>query len=227
MPNAYPELTVRENLEVFRRLRSPLEPKAVDFAIERLGLERYADRPASTLSLGNAQRLGLAKALLHKPQLLILDEPSNGLDPAGIVEVRNLLNELSTEHGVTVFLSSHLLGEVARLATRIGIIHNGRLLTERNVNEVERERRTRLVCSTRADEIAVRLLAGAGFDVTMNGDGVIEVHNPLAHEHPDQVARVLVDLGYPPTMLKVEREDLETYFLRLVGMEDRHAGEKR
>ncbi len=96
-PHAYPELTVRENLEVFRRLRELRDPKAVERIIERLALTAYAERRAGTLSLGNAQRLGLAKALLHDPSLLLLDEPANGLDPAGVVEIRELLRELAHE----------------------------------------------------------------------------------------------------------------------------------
>ena len=88
--DSYPELTVRENLEAMRRLRPGTDPKAVDDAIERLGLQEYVDRRAGTLSHGNGQRLGLAKALLHHPELIILDEPANGLDPAGIVEIRTL-----------------------------------------------------------------------------------------------------------------------------------------
>src|SRR5262249_24083219 len=94
-PCAYPELTVRENLEVFRRLRGVRDPKAVARITERLTLSAYADQRAGTLSLGNAQRLGLAKAMLHNPALLLLDEPANGLDPSGVVEVRELLRELA------------------------------------------------------------------------------------------------------------------------------------
>src|SRR5574341_278480 len=128
--DAYPQLSVRENLEAMRRLRPGTDPKAVGRVIEQLGLIAYADRRAGTLSHGNAQRLGLAKALLHNPELLILDEPANGLDPDGIVEIRNLLIELAREQGVTVFMSSHILSEVSRLAERIGIIHQWRLLQE-------------------------------------------------------------------------------------------------
>ncbi len=94
-----------------------------------MGLAVYADRRAGTLSQGNAQRLGLAKALLHNPKLIFLDEPANGLDPAGIVEIRELLLELTREQGVTVFMSSHILAEVSRLAQRIGIIHKGNLIS--------------------------------------------------------------------------------------------------
>jgi ABC-2 type transport system ATP-binding protein len=108
-PHSYQELTVLENLEVARRLHPGTPPEAVGRMIERMGLATYADRRAGTLSQGNAQRLGLAKALLHAPRLLLLDEPANGLDPAGIVEIRELLLELTREQGVTVFLASHIL----------------------------------------------------------------------------------------------------------------------
>ena len=169
--DAYPELTVRENLEAMRRLRPGTEPQAVARVIERLGLGAYADRRAGTLSHGNAQRLGLAKALLHSPELLILDEPANGLDPAGIVEIRDLLHELARDHGVTVFMSSHILGEVSRLAQRIGIIHQGRLLQELDVDELERKRTRRLVLRTRDDAAALAALLAAGMDAGMARDG--------------------------------------------------------
>ena len=126
---AYPNLTVRENLDIQRRLTG--SPRAaVSESIERLGLGAYADRRAGRLSLGNKQRLSLARALLHAPDVLVLDEPANALDPAGIVEVRALLRSLVTERGVTVFMSSHILAEVAHLADRIGIVHEGRLIEE-------------------------------------------------------------------------------------------------
>ncbi len=153
--------------------------------IERLGLTAYADRRAGTLSHGNAQRLGLAKALLHDPELLILDEPANGLDPAGIVEIRNLLLELAREQGVTVFMSSHILGEVSRLAQRIGIIHQGRLLQELDVDELERNRRRRLVVRTRDGQAAHSVLLSAGFPADITSDGSIEVKDPAAIERPD------------------------------------------
>jgi ABC-2 type transport system ATP-binding protein len=147
-------LTVCENLEVARRLHPGTPPKAVDQMIERLELGAYADRRAGTLSQGNAQRLGLAKALLHSPRLLILDEPSLGLDPAGIVEIRDLLLELTRKQGATVFMSSHILAEVSRLARRIGIIHAGRLLQEVDIDELERNRRRRLLLRVREVESA-------------------------------------------------------------------------
>ncbi|HET6351295.1 MAG TPA: ABC transporter ATP-binding protein [Coriobacteriia bacterium] len=132
---AYPNLTVRENLEIQRRLTGA-PPSATDDSIERLGLSAYADRTSAKLSLGNKQRLAIARALLHAPEVVVLDEPANGLDPAGIVEIRELLRSLADEHGVTVFMSSHILAEVAHLADRIGIVHEGRLLEELDRNEL-------------------------------------------------------------------------------------------
>jgi ABC-2 type transport system ATP-binding protein len=126
---AYPNLTVRENLDIQRRLTGA-PASATANAIEQLHLGEYADRRAGQLSLGNKQRLSLARALLHSPEVLVLDEPANALDPAGIVEVRQLLRSLVDERGVTVFMSSHILAEVAHLADRIGIVHEGRLLEE-------------------------------------------------------------------------------------------------
>jgi ABC-2 type transport system ATP-binding protein len=224
-PHAYPELTVYENLEVARRLHPGTRPKAIDQIIERLDLAEYANRRAGTLSQGNAQRLGLAKALLHNPRLLILDEPANGLDPVGIVEVRELLLALTREQGVTVFMASHILAEVARLARRIGIIHEGRLLQELDVDELWRSRRKRLLLQARDREAARSALTAAGHPAEMLQDnsaeysGFIQVKDTAAIEHPEDIASLLVRAGAPPMQLMVEEEDLEQYFLRLVGME--------
>ncbi len=216
-PAAYPELTVRENLEVVRRLRRLADRHAVDAVIDLLRLGPYAHRRTRTLSLGNAQRLGLAKALIHRPELLILDEPANGLDPAGVVEIRTLLRDLADTHATTVFLSSHILAEVARLATRIGIIHDGRLVQEIDADEVARQIRPQLAVSTRDTTAARAALAAAGYESEPDGDGRLVVRDERAVARPDDVATVLVGAGCPPTRLVVEGEDLETYFLRLVN----------
>ena len=216
-PRAYPELTVYENLEVARRLHPGTPRKAVGQIIERLGLAAYADRRAGNLSTGNAQRLGLARALLHEPRLLILDEPANGLDPAGVVEIRELLLELTREQGVTVFMSSHILAEVSRLARRIGIIHEGHLLQELDVDELERNRRKRLLLRARDVESAHRVLTSAGRPARIRQDGTIQLDDASSVERPDDINRLLVEAGIPPTRLVVEEEDLEHYFLRLVG----------
>jgi ABC-2 type transport system ATP-binding protein len=217
--DAYPELTVRENLEVMRRLRPGTAPDATGQIIEKLGLAAYADRRTGTLSHGNAQRLGLAKALLHNPRLLILDEPANGLDPAGIVEIRTLLLALVKDQGLTVFMSSHILGEVARLAHRIGIIHQGRLLQELDRADLQRSRRKRLLVRTRDNQSACRTLTSAGFSAELLAGDVIQVQDEAAIKRPDEIATQLVLAGQAPTLLTVDLEDLEHYFLRLIGMD--------
>jgi ABC-2 type transport system ATP-binding protein len=215
-PAAYPELTVRQNLDLVRRLRHLRHRSVVDEVIEQLGLAPYADRRARALSLGNAQRLGLAKALIHRPELLILDEPANGLDPAGVVEVRQLLRDLA-DHGTTVFLSSHILAEVARLATRIGIIHQGRLLQELDTADLAGRTRPRLVVAARDPAAAAAALAAGGYHPHAQPDGGLALSDPGAVDWPEEVATLLVTAGCPPTRLAVEREDLEAYFMRLVG----------
>jgi ABC-2 type transport system ATP-binding protein len=216
-PAAYPELTVRENLHLASRLRRLPDRSTTEDVIERLGLTEYADRRARTLSLGNAQRLGLAKAMLHRPELLVLDEPANGLDPAGVVEIRDLLRSLAGEHGTTVFLSSHVLAEVARLATRIGIIHRGHLLQELRSEELARQVRRWLSVGTRDDAAAFETLRDAGLGPQIDHERGLVLLDKRAVDAPDDVATLLVAAGVPPIRLVVEREDLETYFLRTVG----------
>ena len=216
MPAAYPELTVTENLEIARRLQGVSDRSATSRVIERLGLAPYADRKAGVLSTGNLRRLGLARALLHEPELLILDEPANGLDPAGVVEIRELLASLAHEKGVTVFMSSHILTEVDRLATRIGIIHKGRLIEELEAEKLEELRSRRLEIQVRNLEAAQSALAKAGFAVKAS-DSVIVLNEARALDAPEEVAALLVNAGTPPSRLAVEQEDLEDYFLRLTG----------
>ncbi len=217
VPYSYPDLTVRENLEVVRRLRLLDGEDVVEGIIDRLKLGPYRERKARNLSSGNAQRLGLAKALLHDPQILILDEPSNGLDPAGIVEIRELLRDLALNRGVTVFISSHILGEIARLATRIGIIHAGRLIREVDAYRLDLHRRRRLLVDALDPQAARSALEKGGHAVGRTADGTLELTDGPAIEHPEQVSSLLVRAGCPPTLLRVEVEDLETYFLRTIG----------
>ncbi len=217
--HAYPDLSVRENLEVVRRLRPGTPSTAVDEMIEQLSLSTYAERKAGTLSLGNAQRLGLAKALLHRPQLLILDEPANSLDPAGIVEIRNLLIDLAFNQGVTIFLSSHILGEVSRLADRIGIIHEGRLIQELSKDELHQNRKRQLLIRTRDCAEGQRILSALGYGAKLNTENEIVLEDDSAFDKPDTLSTLLVEQNQAPMMLRVEEEDLEDYFMRLVGME--------
>ena len=178
-----------------RTWRSPADlygvadPAATTRAIERFGLATYADRRAGVLSTGNLQRLGLARAFLHEPELVVLDEPANGLDPAGVVEVRDLLVAEARERGLTIFMSSHILAEVDRLATRIGIIHNGRLVEELDKGELERRRRRRLVVDARDRAKAAAALGAAGYEVTAaDEDGPLEIRDERAIDAPDEVA---------------------------------------
>ena len=216
-PSAYPEVSVRENLEIARHLQGIRNPKVVGEVIQRLGIDSYADRKAGTLSTGNLQRLGLARALLHKPELLILDEPTNGLDPAGVVEIRELLRVLAHENGVTIFMSSHILTEVDRLAARIAIIHKGHLIEELDAEKLEQIRARRLMIRTRNIDDARQAILKAGYFSTRVIDQSIIIEEARAIEAPEDIAQVLVNAGSPPTHLVVEQENLEDYFLRLTS----------
>ena len=217
-PAVYPELTVREHLEIARRLQGLGDHAATGRAIEWLGLHPYADRKAGTLSMGNLQRLGLARAVLHAPALLLLDEPANGLDPAGVVEIRALLQRLAHEQGVTIFMSSHILTEVDRLATRIGIIHQGRLVEELDAAQLEQLRAKRLEVKALNLAAAQAILASAAYTTMLCAqEQSILISDPRAVAAPDEVARLLVNADLPPTHLAVVQENLEEHFLQLTG----------
>lgn len=138
-PGFYPNLTGTENLEIFAKLRGTAAPNAVENALKVVGLPYKDKKLFSKYSLGMKQRLGIANAILHDPELLILDEPTNGLDPIGIAEVRDFIKNLSVEHGKTILISSHILSEIALLADDIGIIDHGKLLEESSMEELERK----------------------------------------------------------------------------------------
>jgi ABC-type multidrug transport system ATPase subunit len=212
---AYPNLTVRENLEIQRRL-TEAPAGATERAVELLGLGEYAGRRAGRLSLGNKQRLSLARALLHEPELLILDEPANGLDPAGIVEVRSLLRRLADEKGVTVFMSSHLLDEVEQLADRIGIVHEGRLVEEVDVARLRAEGRSSIEVEVddilRAERVLRDELGLAGLTRSVAGISIAD-----KGAAPEAIARALVGAGVGLRRLQPIEEDLERHFMRLTG----------
>ncbi len=227
--SAYPNLTVRENLDVQRRLTGAPRQAVADI-IERLRLDTYADKRAGQLSLGNKQRLSLARALLHAPKVLLLDEPANTLDPAGIVEIRELLHTLAAERGVTVFMSSHILAEVAHLADRIGIIHEGRLLQELDREELAEKARAFVEVRVNAAEGSARgapgeaaaraetLLRDAGFariERVADAPGTLRIFG--AADRAPEIARLLVGSELELTALTPTAEDLESYFLRLTG----------
>jgi ABC-2 type transport system ATP-binding protein len=147
-----------------------------------------------------------------------LDEPSNGLDPAGIVETRELLKNLSVNNGVTVFISSHLLGEISKLATRIGIIHEGHLIQEINSDQLNRLCQKRLLIDALDKNTAVSVLSQNGYFPELNEKRILELRSDKAVNHPEDVAKLLVGTGVQLTLLKVEEEDLESYFLRTIGV---------
>jgi ABC-2 type transport system ATP-binding protein len=222
-PYSYPELTVRENLEIIRRLRGIQDKNSVNWIIKKLKLDEYASKKTKHLSLGNAQRLGIAKAIIHKPKILILDEPTNGLDPAGIVEVRQLLMDLVKNLGVTILMSSHKLDEVSRVATNIGIIHDGKLIKEIDGEQLENQLKKSLILDGKDKSAMKSILSKAGYRVNdqdkslTRESSLFHIRNEDAVNNPDKIATLLVNAGYPPTLLKVEKENLETYFLRSIN----------
>lgn len=214
---AYGNLTVRENLEMQRNLLGLRRDRWVDEVVEMCDLGEYLDRRAGTLSLGNKQRLGLARALLHKPEVLILDEPTNGLDPVGIVEMRTLIKRLAAERGITVFLSSHILSEVQQLATRIGIIHEGRLLEEIGYDELRQRNRTYLELAVSDTKRAVWVLeekCGVR-DFAVREEGAVRVYSGF--ERAEEFNRSLVEAGVGVHSVHMSEENLEDHFVRLTG----------
>lgn len=221
-PYSYPELSVRENLEIIARLRSIQDKNSVDWIMKKLKLESYADRKAKHLSLGNSQRLGIAKAIMHRPEILILDEPTNGLDPEGIIEVRELLRDLAGNMGVTILISSHKLDEISRIATNIGIIHYGKLIRELSGAQLEGQLKKVLIVDGKDRKGISQVLTKAGYKVgAINGflakDSTgIQINEEAAVNYPERIAAMLVNSGCAPTLLKVEKEDLETFFIRTI-----------
>lgn len=214
-PRSYPNLSVIENLQVICKLRNLKDKTSLIKEITaRLKLRQYENKKEKNLSLGNKQRLGLAKALIHKPKLLILDEPINGLDPAGIVEIRELLKDLAEKHQTTIFISSHILSEIAKLTTRIGIIHNGGLIKEIKSSELHTQIIKKLCVAATNNEKAANILQEKGFKPTIKTE-TIELTDKKAIDKPEEIASLLVQQHCPPKQLYIFEEDLEHYFLRL------------
>lgn len=214
-PYSYPNLSVYENLKVIYKLRQLNNPKAIDDIIEKLKLTKYRNIKVNALSLGNQQRLGLAKALIHNPRLLILDEPINGLDPEGIVEVRELLLELS-KNGSTIFLSSHILSEISKLANRIAIIHEGKLIKELTTQELSNQIIKKILVQTTENKKAIKYLQNANYSVLETKQNLIEVTNSGAIEKPELITKLLTENDLPPKQIFLFTEDLEMYFLRTI-----------
>ena len=221
-PYSYPDLTVQENLEIVSTLRGIRNKDVIDWVTEKLKLDQYKDKQVKHLSLGNIARLGIAKAIIHKPEILILDEPTNGLDPFGVIEVRELLKELANNLGTTVLISSHKLEEISKVATRIVIIHEGRLIREVESKELDLYLEKRLLVSGSNNKAMKEVLSAKGYQVNFKSDlennsCYLELIDTKSVESSEEIATLLVNAGYPPKMLTVEKEDLENYFLRVLN----------
>ncbi len=213
-PSLYPHLTGRENLELTRRLIDATTAQR-DRALHIVKLVDAADRPARTYSTGMKQRLGLALALLVDPELLILDEPTNGLDPAGIHEMRDLICGLPAQ-GITVFLSSHLLSEVEQVATHIGIIQQGQLRFQGTLDELHAQMDTQLTLEVDQPQRAKSVLAAAGWQVKSNGGHrlVVDANNL---SDASMINAQLTQSGINVYHINLEQPTLEDMFLSLTA----------
>lgn len=214
MPALYPHLNAIENLEVTCQLLRA-DRKHIDRVLEIVNLKDAAKRPVRGYSLGMKQRLGLALALLNEPDMLILDEPTNGLDPAGIHEMRDLIVRLPKEHGITVFLSSHLLSEVEQMATHLGIVSQGRLLFQGSLESLQAQRESYLRVGVQKPVDAIQLLSRSGWKVEQQ-NGHIKV---IAHSHADAalVNTSLVRQGLEVYHVSLEQPTLEAMFLQMTS----------
>jgi ABC-2 type transport system ATP-binding protein len=210
-PALFPRFSGRRNLQILGRI-GRYDDAAIERVLARVGLADRGADAVRTYSLGMKQRLGIAAALLKDPALLILDEPANGLDPAGIVEVRELIRSLGNE-GRTVFVSSHILSEVEQTADRVAIVARGRLITSGPVSEVLSAGRARGLLVKLADPAAGAVaLNQAGIRSEVAGD-VVRVDLPP--DQGDRVTRALADRGLYLSELRPDEVDLETVFLEL------------
>ena len=215
-PSYYPHLTGYENLGILATILE-LPKGRVDEVLKLVRLEGAAGRLVGGYSLGMKQRLGIAAALLNRPELVVLDEPTNGLDPGGIQEVRTLIRSLPEEHGVTVFVSSHLLGEVEQIATDVGIIHQGRLIFQGAMDELRRQREARAVFEVDETRRALEILRG--FDPACRAEGDRIVMGYRSKQEVARANRELVLAGCAVSALGLEQPSLESLFLSLTGTE--------
>lgn len=209
-PSLVPYLSARCNLELLARLSPELPADRVDEILEMIGLSHAADRQTRNFSTGMKQRLGIGMSLLHKPELLILDEPTNGMDPAGMREIRNLLSQLA-EQGVTIFLSSHLLHEVEQICNRVGILKSGKIVAEGDVKDLLGDRamvRVR-VSSPREAVQLLQSLPGC-HEIKPNGS-IVTVSGVTSQA----VVSHLVLGGVVPSEVTTGSSDLESIFLEL------------
>ena len=214
-PAFFPPFTGRFNLSLLAR-STELPASRVEEVLDQVGLTDAADERVKGYSLGMRQRLGIAAALLKQPRVLVLDEPSNGLDPAGMREVRELLRSLG-DSGVTVLLSSHLLGEVQQICDQVTIVNRGRLVTSGRVVDVLAAQATGAVSVGIADSVgAAEILAAAGFNVRQDGTGILVE----GIDDGSVVTRALAEHGRYVSWLMPVQVDLEQVFLDLTSDEE-------
>lgn len=218
-PGFYPQLNAFENLEIFSKLRGDFNPQNIEKALKLVNLSDE-EKSFKNYSLGMKQRLGLAAALVHEPELLILDEPINGLDPAGIVEIRDMLLDITSKLGITVLISSHILSEIELLADEIGVINNGRLIKELTKEELQKQSMKKVIINVDNVNLASDALTGLGY----KKDSDFKIENNQIQLFADfdsrfRVNEVLVKKGIQVNDFFLKEERLEEYFMRLLGEE--------
>lgn len=216
-PSFYPEMTAYENMELLRLQKGIPGKKCIDEKLKLVGLENLGKKKLKNFSLGMKQKLGLAMALLGDPEFLILDEPTNGLDPMGILELRELLKKLNKDNGITILISSHILGELYQLATNYGIINNGELVEE--ISQSELNEKCKRVLEIKVSDvnkavwIIENILESKNFKVIPNG--IIKLYDFI--DNPGKVSKELLNNEVIVEGLSVKGEDLEGYFINLLG----------
>lgn len=216
-PSFYTNMTARENLEVSRLVRNIPGKKCIDEVLELVGLKDVEKKKVKNFSLGMRQRLGIANALMGNPKLLILDEPINGLDPMGIVEIRELLKKINKEKDMTILISSHILSELSELATTYGIISNGKLIEEITAKQLSKKCRQYIDLKVDNTARAVILLER---ELGISDYEVLEDSNIKVFSNLDNVGEVnslLSRSGIIVESISVKGENLEEYFMNKVG----------
>ena len=216
-PSLYTNMTARENLEVSRLVRNIPGKKCIDEVLELVGLKDVEKKKVKNFSLGMRQRLGIANALMGNPKLLILDEPINGLDPMGIVEIRELLRKINKEKDMTILISSHILSELSELATTYGIISNGKLIEEITAKQLSEKCRQYIDLKVDDTARAVILLER---ELGISDYEVLEDSNIKVFSNLDNVGEVnslLSRSGIIVESISVKGENLEEYFMNKVG----------
>ncbi|PHE52981.1 ABC transporter ATP-binding protein [Bacillus pseudomycoides] len=213
-PSYYGHLTGLENMKVMQRLRN-VPDKNIHEVLRIVRLENQKDKKAEQYSLGMKQRLGIAMALLAFPKLLILDEPTNGLDPAGIGEIRELIKSLPARYGITILLSSHLLSEIEHIATSVGIISEGNLLFQGSMTNLRKKNRNAIFMKTGNNAKAKQILFTQGYSPVNNG-GRIELGN-LPDTEVAKMNKLLVEHEIAVTRIEEQKKSLEDIFLEFTG----------